>query len=457
MHDQRDLRGHWWLPGNRDERVVGGVLSYHPTDGLELDVFDSLTHHASDAFKISEDGEPPVVDRILGITDDGDRVTLDTCQRTFKRVVNGSEVIRPETFLVTRALLGEHFHDEIQFESVGMQLEALHRWFSRSGLNLDLDPDAGEQETNGTVEKQASEPVVSAQYTYPDSETVVSDDLTVHFDPGITVERGRSTTVKFSETTSIEVGPRWSEDTISLNRTQTVLRKIQLFLALGLQEPVQPIEITGYYESGGEQPEASVEILTNSSAEDTVSENSHPQELLFLLPDIEEEFESVLDTWIKSFEELAPVLNIYFKTIYDDPDLITMYLLRRATLEAYYRTRICANQPGGPSLDHTGFEEPQADYDTIKALLGEETEKSFDVQLEEIFERHSDTASKVPDQVVDWVSEAHSSIDSLLEGTQNSSFALYRRSENLAIIFNIVILSEIGLSPDRIATFIKTN
>jgi hypothetical protein len=455
MHDQRDLRGHWWLPGNREERIVGGVLSYHPIDGLELDVFDSLTQRESDGLEISGGDEPEVIGRIFGITHDGDRVTLDTCQRTFERVAYNSGVSRPETFSVARALLGEHFHDEIRFGSVGMQVEALHRWFSRSGLNLDFDPDPGNQETNDTVENQGSDSVVSAQYTYPDSETVVSNDLTVHFDPGITVEREGSTSVKFSETTSIEIGPTWSEDTLSLSQAQSVLRKIQLFLALGLQEPIQPIEITGYYESEREQPEASVEILTNSSAENKISENPHQQELLFLLPDIEDEFESVLDTWIQSFDELTPVLNIYFKTIYDDSDLITKYLLQRAVLEVYYCTQIRGNQFSEPSFEQTNFEESQADFDTIRALLGKETEKPFDAQLEEILEHHSDTVSKIPDKVADRVSEAHSSIESLFDRSQNASSALYRQSESLAIICNIVILSEINLSPERIATLVE--
>jgi len=457
MHEQRDFRGQWWLPGNRDKKSVGGVLSYHPTDGLELDVFDSLTQRESDVFEVSKGDEPAVVDRVFGITHDGDHVTLDTCQQTFEKVAYDSGIIRPETFSVTRALLGEHFHDEIQFESVGLQVEALHRWFSRSGLNLNLDPHSTYQEPTATAENTPSKPVVSAQYTYPSSETVVSNNLTIHFDPGVTVEREDSGSVKFSETTSIEVGPRSGDDTISLNRVQSILRKIQLFIALGLQEPVQPTEITGYYESDGEQPENSVEILTNSTTENTVSENPHQQELLFLLPDIEEVLESLLDTWLQSFDELAPVLNIYFKTVYGDSDLTTMYLLRRAVLEVYYRTRIRENQPGGQSLERTNFAESQADYDTIEALLENEKGKPFDTELEEVLKHHSDTISKLPDQLADQVSEAHLDTESLFEETTSSSSALYRRSESLAIICDIVILSEIGLSPDRISTLIGTN
>ncbi|QLH83826.1 hypothetical protein [Halosimplex pelagicum] len=456
MHDQRELRGHWWLPGNKENRTVGGVLSYHTAEGLELDVFDSLGESESDAFGISEEEEPQVVDRIFGITDDGDRVTLDECHQTFEKVTYGSEVTRPETFAVSTALIGEHFHEDIRLESVGMEVEAFHRWFSRSGLNIDFNPGPDGRENNRETERTDSGSIVRADYTYPDSETVVSNEFRVYLDPGITVQQEQSSSVKFSETTSIEVGPRLDEEPISLSQGKSVLRKIRFFIALGLQEPIQPIEITGYYESEGEQPEASVEILTHSSADAAISDQPHRQELLFLLPDIEDVFESLLDTWIQSFDELAPVLHIYFKTIYDDTDLMTTYLLRRATLEVYYRTQIRENQTSGSSLAHTDFEEPQASYDTIKALIGEGSEKSFDAQLEEILDQHSDTVTKASDRLTDRISDSQSSIESLFEGTQNSSSALHLRSESLGVICNIVILSEIGLSPDRIATFIET-
>jgi hypothetical protein len=73
--DEQEYRGHWWLPDQYDERV-GGVATYSPTTGPNIELFDSLvptTEAMTDSVQH---------DRIHGFTTDGDKIVLLRCMQT---------------------------------------------------------------------------------------------------------------------------------------------------------------------------------------------------------------------------------------------------------------------------------------------------------------------------------------------------------------------------------------
>ncbi|GAA0467361.1 hypothetical protein MUK72_19075 (plasmid) [Halococcus dombrowskii] len=452
MHDQREVRGHWWRPGHRSDSV-GGIFSYQPSNGLELDLFDSLDQHETNSFKGNED-TLETVERIYGITHDGDPVTLVKCYRTFERVVYGTEITNPETFVIETGLIGEHFDGDIRFNTVRLRLEALHRWFSRSGLDFDFEPEKEEKSSEDKPESDPVVPVVRAEYAYPDSETIDVGDMTLHFDPGITVERERSS-VNLGEYTSIDIDSGHENGTVSLPEAQAMSRKVRLFIALALQEPVQSLEMTGYYQSDTGSDSSSVEILMSANAESTTSDDQHPQEILFLLPDIEDEFERILQTWLQTFDELAPMFNFYFKSIYNDTNISTTYLLRRTMLEAYYNIRISEKQFSGLNKQKLDMISSQTEAETIGALMGEETDSSFEEQLNMILQNHSKVVDQLSEQLVDRITSFPTTNELPSDCNQNISSVLQNQSQNLGMICTIVILSETGFSPRKISTFVE--
>jgi len=74
MTKEFTLRGEWFLPSSKDQRVHG-VLTYHPKEGTSLELYGSL------------DGEnfiPELKNQqiILGLTSDSKQVTLCNCFMT---------------------------------------------------------------------------------------------------------------------------------------------------------------------------------------------------------------------------------------------------------------------------------------------------------------------------------------------------------------------------------------
>ena len=71
-----EMRGKWWLP-EAPERQIGGVLTYHPVEGLRLDLTDAFhTRVGPNRFVSMDPGRR--IPLLLGLAD-GKLVTLLDC------------------------------------------------------------------------------------------------------------------------------------------------------------------------------------------------------------------------------------------------------------------------------------------------------------------------------------------------------------------------------------------
>jgi len=442
MRDEREFRGRWWAAEQDPEDSIGGILSYKQTDRLELEVFDRLGDEDGAVFA-GKKGDGQSSDRIYGVTEDGEAITLTGCQKTFEKVAYQSDIVRPESYLVETAVLGQHYEGEIRFDAVSLNLEAMYDWFSRSGLTLDFGMSDDDQD---------QESIMQAEYAYPDSETVVSRDLSIHFDPGITVSQERHG-IEISERTTIEIEAAETDDLISLTRAQSVLQRVRLFVALGLQEPVQPVEVTGYERAPADEPPTTMQILSSRTAESTVSEKRHPQNALFLLPDLGDTFEPALDNWLQNFVELEPVFNLYFETIYNNPDRTTTYLLYRALLELYYQARISEAQSVNVRNEATA--ERSEDAKTTAQLIHDAAQTPFSEQLDAILARFAETIDELPSRLATPMSTLRTGDEQKPDTDNSSPKDSDYRCHTLGTLCDVVILSELGLRSDKISTLLE--
>lgn len=97
----------------------------------------------------------------------------------------------------------------------------------------------------------------------------------------------------------------------------------------------------------------------------------------------------------------------------------------------------------------------QTEAETIGALMGEETDSSFEEQLNMILQNHSKVVDQLSEQLVDRITSFPTTNELPSDCNQNISSVLQNQSQNLGMICTIVILSETGFSPRKISTFVE--
>lgn len=88
--DEQEYRGHWWLPDQYDERV-GGVATYSPTTGANIELFDLLVPTAEAMTNSVQH------DRIHGRTTDGDKIMLLDVRRRISVGISLGLHLHPDT------------------------------------------------------------------------------------------------------------------------------------------------------------------------------------------------------------------------------------------------------------------------------------------------------------------------------------------------------------------------
>jgi hypothetical protein len=143
--DDLDVRGHWWLPGQEDQKVAG-ILTFTREKGGELALFGSLRGLLEEGEREERDGvttismtmasmeRSGVYPRIHGLADNKG-YTLEDCFRTSSTNIftagSGLETIR-----VNRIVQGAYFEEGEELEATGISfgLTNLEKWVGESGL-----------------------------------------------------------------------------------------------------------------------------------------------------------------------------------------------------------------------------------------------------------------------------------------------------------------------------------
>lgn len=121
----RKLAGQWWLPETPNQRI-GGILTYDPAEGLQLDLHGTLI-----AIQPGPNGTRHNPIRILGQTTDG-TVTLHKCMRAgySLQMMAGFSTSR---YVAQVAFVGDHldYANEPRFADVGFSFTGLDEWLNR--------------------------------------------------------------------------------------------------------------------------------------------------------------------------------------------------------------------------------------------------------------------------------------------------------------------------------------
>ena len=141
MTDKFEIKGEWFLPANKGQKVHGR-LTFDPLEKTELELYGSLSD--------SDDFSPEFINQeiILGLTSNSKQVTLSGCYMTKSSgatLVQDEESGKPTiTYSIRFLLVGLHADavDNLKFNQISAEIFNLGEWVGISGFkrqDIDLE------------------------------------------------------------------------------------------------------------------------------------------------------------------------------------------------------------------------------------------------------------------------------------------------------------------------------
>lgn len=309
-------KGQWWLPEKPEERV-SGTLTYVPQEGASLELIGSFT---SSLATLTGSFAPEIV---LGESDQG-LVTLHDCIQT--QFTMGSA--NSSNFKVRNVLLGYHFSSEsdIRFEKLFVRYSSLDEWINRSGF----DRKVLVENVRPPLEK------LNVVYEFPPSvEAALSADceLALCFQanpPTLTHVQKEACIVQQNYVRLAFASERGLRDCYE------TLFHLRNFLTLAISTPIYPLELRGHIDV--KQP---IKISFEQRYMPEELEPVLPFKMLFTFDDVAAKFELFLKNWYSKRISLKTVYELYFGLAYNPHMYVDDRFLNMCrALEAYHKAAI---------------------------------------------------------------------------------------------------------------------
>lgn len=396
----REFRGVWW-PENEPEKRSAGRVVFSPPETTRLHLLSDF--HAS-APRANSD--PTNYEKILGITEEGEPVTLYNCilDSSSTPITGQDPVVSPSEYIVTLAIIGYIFENEnIAFDRLSVSFYGMDEWAHLTTPR----PDMGERVL------AAPEPGddITISFEMPERPRSFVDGI--EFSVGITAKFHIE---KFSEGIlnsrhEFKIDPRKCQ--VPLDVYFKYIDSLRNFISLGLGAAVTIRSIEGYV-FNPINTDIGIEVLYSTRREPEEDASVHPSRRLFSLGDIN--FRDVFERWIKASNRYDDSIQLYFGSLFSVEIYPHHKLLNFChSLEAYHREK----------------------YDD--SYMGERSYDRFRRTLEEVLYGDPDLIFPVSANVEN-ISEQHNLPDSLVQSFKNgvlpfaNEYSLRRRLEEISQI-----------------------
>jgi len=335
MLEPFEYRGLWWLP-EQPERSVAGVLKFSQDDAA-LELIGHLPRE--DLARDPASGEvqvsigPESRDRILGLSTDGKRFTLDQCHSTgFNLAFPG---IMTERFVPSLILEGHHYEpgELVVFDELLVRYTQLDAWVATSGFtSTPMPPNEHGKMAGIDLSFRLPPPVTVALQSA--TAQVTFSSTTNHTATEVSVTQLAAFRLRFQEPQPVEAALEFGY-------------QLRNFVALGVGRPVTPLAISGFVLP---PPDAEPDAFTGAPARKLkinlfyrlshvpVVKELHPAQMLFSLADAGDRFGELLQSWFAKQEVLRPVFDLYFGAIYNRHAFLEQrFLSLMQAIETYHR------------------------------------------------------------------------------------------------------------------------
>jgi len=401
MTEKQEVLGQWWLPANPEQRWVG-TLKLAPGESPNLAVIVPQGY-----FQLCEPPRPPV---LHGYDEHGKPVTLlfPSCPST-----SGAAALSQMRFSAGYAVMGIHLSgaEEFLVSSLSLGLQHLHEWSGLSGF-VHSHP-------NTALESHV-------HYRSPEPQRFsITPDLSLE------IGAAASGHTSWSERVLREDAYLSFESKAGLTFHQSIelINAFRQLLHFAVLAPVYPLWMTGVKDGHGYTVNDCFypqEIgVFGSILRDRVDSEIQEERWVFRFPDVQPRFAQLFAGWLTFSRDFSEALSCYSATVYHRfPDSMRFLCLAQA-LEAYHGTR----------FGKTKFKQRVLDLTTqfLPSMVGlVSSVESFAEEVRHNRDFYTHHEKKIRDQ-----------------GLVVSGADLHRLSEKLQILFQMCVLTELGVSSDR--------
>lgn len=401
MTDKQDITGFWWFPDSPGERWAG-TLTVAPKTGPRLE----LT--IPKAFWGFENRPRPAV--IQGHDTGGTPITL-----LFPGYAGGPSgmAISQPSFSAGFAIHGIHIASptDFQINSLTVMMQHLHAWSELSG-----------------IQRTPAEPIdeIAIRYRPPDAITyTIGGTLDVEFFVSHSTHNGFQEQ-SIAEETSITFK---SATGLSLQECLRLMNSIRQLLHFATLERVYPTEMSAWKTGYGIEHEGRIiekEIkLYNSINHSPAKSEFQRERWLFRFSDLRQDFANVFSKWLAYIETYREAVDCYSATVYHRFPSEMEFLCLAQALEAYDGIR------RGRQIFIDRIQTLTTScLPYLKGLVTDAQDFSKTVRDNRNYFTHHDPNIKQAGRVL-------------------SGAELIRMNEKLKIIFQICVLSDLGIPADR--------
>lgn len=398
MLEENTYRGYWWTD-NDPEQKVPGTLEYQPDNPTKLRILSPLNRD----MQTLSTNTVVEYDRIYGLTEDGDEMTLMNCVRDSVQVNMGSESLQTAEYLANSFIEGYAFTDDedIQFSTISAEYPLLDQWADITGVSIDFGLD---NEENGQPVSMDAGDTFDIEYEIQDSIEADAGGYAISLNVTSNTNLNQVGGIAIDETTQFKAEK--SEGMISLDELFDLSKKLQDFITFAVRKSTFPSHLSATIHSEGLQDD-SMNIFFDQTPELEAPERVHPLKTNFLLADIHETFEETLSTWFDLYSQIEPTFNVYFGTKYNNSMYANnQFLGFTQALETYHRRSDYTGKYLGESefddfYDHLCDIIPEEYDDSFRAHLVDgtfeyATEYSLRKRLDGLVDAHENVLSELP-------------------------------------------------------------
>lgn len=308
MIEKIEYKGLWFLPSNVD-RKIHGILKYDYDNNISiLELLGSFYDYSN------HDGE----DIILGISSDGDELTLTDCyfksstglsrENSPIKPIRKADKLATLNFGIRNILKGFHIHkkENLVFQKAYIEIFNLDEWIGISGI-----------ESNNAFDDTK---IIS--FESPESINAnINDDLSIE--------------IKFLS--NYPIGSRFTKELKLKQRTifafhsksyKTIeeffylIRKFNYFLSCSTQKPLRIESMELYSDkftrkiSGDNTISKAIKVSQIINPELQFSERKQDWEMLFTYKNIKNDFENIMQKWFHNYEKFEAPFNLVLSQYY---------------------------------------------------------------------------------------------------------------------------------------------
>ncbi|WP_147441089.1 HEPN domain-containing protein [Halorubrum sp. Atlit-26R] len=449
MFDRREFEGYWWTPESED-RKVPGTLEYDPDTGITLRLLSTLKKEGNIP---KSDSTATRYDRILGKTTEEENITLIDCPLSKTSGIGGAKT---EQYIANELLIGHCFTDSIEFSRIQIKSDLIDAWAERPATSFDSSV-LERADGKGPVKGQVGDTFEIKGETLEtlDAEVEIG---TVKLKNNITTNLRRRGGGEITDKCFFEIVFQSGAEPYEVSLDY--VKKIEDFVTLALGEECWAEQLIGI----GTDGDTEIEILYPPQETPKEASKIHPYKTNFILPDISDNYESVIQNWFDISNRYSQSLNLYFSTRYNNRMYVNNEFFSLVqSIEVYHRRN---ENFDGIYVDPEEFEDY---YDELCETVRSDFDNSFSQHLKKgsfkyaneysLAKRMDELVQRVTEDFEELPLEFESNIRPIVNARNNlthegdagvSTAKLFDFSQVLKALLESLILIDIGINKDQI-------